>query len=340
MTTPTDTADTGARPHRGGWARWFGWAAWILLALSILDWVLLRRGSAPNPPSWLGVLVGVTVLVFVVRAVAVLVGALRRTRPPLASAGELLTVAGIVTALIAGSANWLLGLQGYVILHEREIARLRHGVDLQLFDAGPLASLDEMNLRIGLDAVELVATGDGGFYPKSIVQIDRDGARSRIEIDPHTAGSTGSLRFYQGAFGFAPRIAILRGEDLLFDRVVPFVSRLHRGGGITFTESFDVEAHDLRVEGAIDFDSLDEGFRGHASLRLSLYLDGEPLGRGTLLPGHFADLDEGFRVGFVDLKRWSEIDVSRRNYAEPVLGGGLAAVLGLLIWPLAAWRRR
>ena len=70
------------------------------------------------------------------------------------------------------------------------------------------------------------------------------------------------------------------------------------------------------------------------------YEIGEPLGQGTLLPGHFADLDEGFRVGFVDLKRWSEIDVSRRNYGEPVLGAGLVAVLGVLIWPLAAWRGR
>jgi len=338
MSRDPDSAPTGSAERGVSWWRVTGWVAWVLLALAVADWMWLRRGSAPHPPSWLVALVGLTTVAFLARGLAVLAAALRGLVRPVTAAGELLAILGVVGALAAGSANWLLGLQGYVILREREVARLREGADLQMFEAGPLADLEEMDLRIGLDELEFVPTGDGAFFPRSILQVDRRGERTRTSTDPHTAGQAGSLRFYQGAFGFAPRVVILRGEELLFDRVVPFVTRLHDRRGITFSESFDVESTRLHVDGEIDLASLDEAMRGHASLSLSLSRDGEPLGQGTLLPGHFADLDAGFRVGFAGLERWSEIDVARRNYAGPVLAGGVAALLGVLLWPLAAWR--
>ncbi len=79
--------------------------------------------------------------------------------------------------------------------------------------------------------------------------------------------------------------------------------------------------------------------RGHATLRLSVRRDGEMLGQGSLLPGHFADLARGYRIGFVSLKKWTEVDVSRRHYGRAVLAGSALALVGAVAWPLAAWRR-
>ena len=93
---------------------------WLLLAVAIADWVALRRGLAPNPPSVLAVLVAVTVLAFVARVAQIgwrVSGG--RARWPAAIA-ESAVILGVVVALTAGTVNWLLSLQGFVILQEGE----------------------------------------------------------------------------------------------------------------------------------------------------------------------------------------------------------------------------
>jgi hypothetical protein len=73
--------------------------------------------------------------------------------------------------------------------------------------------------------------------------------------------------------------------------------------------------------------------RGHVAVTLEVRKGGALLGTGTLLPGHFADLDQGYRIGFAGMEQWSEIDFSRRNYRGASLAGFVLAALGLL-WTL------
>ena len=91
----------------------------------------------------------------------------------------------------------------------------------------------------------------------------------------------------------------------------------------------------LEVRGSVD---LREGLSGVARLAVALPREGTLLGRGVLSPGHFAELNDSYRVGFAGLRKWSEIDVSRRHYGNIVLLGGGLALLGGLSWPLAWWR--
>jgi hypothetical protein len=58
------------------------------------------------------------------------------------------------------------------------------------------------------------------------------------------------------------------------------------------------------------------------------------------LPGHFADIDEGYRIGFAGLERWSEIVISRRSYGQVVLAGTGLLVVGAVLWLVAVWRER
>ena len=97
---------------------------------------------------------------------------------------------------------------------------------------------------------------------------------------------------------------------------------------------------DLAVRGTVSLDSLDEALRGHPTLELEVQRAGELLGRGPLRPGHFAELDDGFRIGFVALSYWSEIDLSRRTYSGVLRAGGWMALAGLVAWPLTRLRRQ
>lgn len=256
---------------------------------------------------------------------------------------ELVAASGLLLALVGGSANWLLSLQGYVILVEGESVALHGGGQLQEFAAGPLARLEEMGVTLALGELELVATAQGHFYPASRITVETEGESAvELEVNPHTEAAHGPLRFHQGAFGFAPQIAILHGEDPVrevFDRVVPFLTRREGDSGIGFDGSFDLESEGLWVEGTVDLASLDEGMRGHATLQLAVDKKGQPLGEGGLLPGQFATIDEGYSVGFVGLERWSEIVVSRRNYGLLVFVGGGLTLLGAFFWALASWRK-
>ncbi len=100
-----------------------------------------------------------------------------------------------------------------------------------------------------------------------------------------------------------------------------------------------MESEGLEVEGTVDLASLDEAMRGHATLVLALRRQGALIGRGDLLPGHFAPLEDGYRVGFTDLERWSGIGIARRDYSKVVLVGAAVALLGTLVWLAARWRR-
>jgi hypothetical protein len=122
----------------------------------------------------LAVLFGVAAAAFVLRWVQLIrlvaVGP-RRGR----QLGEFLTVSGLLLALVGGSANWLLSLQGYVILIEGESVVLHGGGQLQDFIAGPLARLEEMGVTMALGELELVPTGQGRFYPASRVTVETKG---------------------------------------------------------------------------------------------------------------------------------------------------------------------
>ena len=96
---------------------WLGALRWVLLGISAADLIALKSGWLRHDPAVLMVLVLATMLAFAFHSIYLLqrlVGGRNRGRNGAAALGS----AGIVIALIAGSANWLLGLQGFVILTE------------------------------------------------------------------------------------------------------------------------------------------------------------------------------------------------------------------------------
>lgn len=304
-------------------------AGWGLLAVAAADWAVLRRGTLTHDPTLLAWLVGCALLAFGLRIVQLArrVRAVARAR----TLAELVLLAGVVVALAAGSANWLFGLQGAAILIEGERASLRQGQDLVQFQAGPLARIDEMDLRMRLDKVELTPAGSTAFFPTSHLSFQRAGTPPvALTVDSRTSASVGSLRVFQGAFGFAPRLVVMHQGRVLLDQVVPFYSLPSGRGALAFEGELRVEAHDLLVSGRVNLDSLDDRMRGHATLELIARKGGKALGGGTLTPGTFAELPDGYRIGFAGLKKWSEIDLTRRNYSRVVLGGAGLALGGLL----------
>jgi hypothetical protein len=249
--------------------------------------------------------------------------------------GQILFLSGILVMLGSGMANWALALQGFVILTEGEAVPLHGGSHLQEFEAGPLSSIEEMNLVLMLEELELIPAGEESFYPQSRLRVSRPGEETAIRLTPQDSGTVGSLRFLQGAFGFAPRIVITEDDFTIFDRVVPFTTERRGPTGVLFLGHFTVGEESLDVRGSVN---LPEGIRGHATLDLVVRREGKVLGRGALLPGHFAELSEGYRVGFAGLQKWSEIDVSRIHYGPVVMVGALLALAGALFWLLARWR--
>ncbi len=316
--------------------RWSTRVRWALVGLAAADLVALKAGWSAHPHWVLAALMTAAMLAQLMRVIELAFVLLRGQGSELRVYARLAVALGVALALGGGLANWALGLQGYVILTEGERAQLRGGAELQAFDPGPFGDIEELEIVLGLEELELLPRGPDFFIPSSRLSVWRGHAEpAPLRIDPRESGKDGALRFYQGAFGFAPRIVILRdGEttESVFDKVVPFLTERHGPQGILFHGSFTIEERGLRVEGVIGLDTLDEGMRGHATLDLTVTLDGRQLGSGRLLPGHFAELDDGYRVGFAGLKRWSEIVISRRNYGTVLLAGtGLAAVGGFLL---------
>jgi hypothetical protein len=314
---------------------------WLLLLVAVADWIALRSGWLSHHPWVLATVVGAVIILLLLRLGLVAWSLRARRRKPGPATGEALLVVGALVALVAGMANWTLGLQGFVVLNEGEAIPLHGGSHLQQFDGGPLARVDEMNVVLTLEELKLLPSGTDFFYPESHLLVQRGtGAPQRVSIGTGSTGSVGSLRFHQGAFGFAPRIVILKDEETVLDRAVPFTTQRSGPAGISFVGSFTIEKEHLAVEGSVDLATLDAGMRGHATLVLAVMREGEPIGRGKLLPGHFADLEQDYRIGFVGLQKWSEVDVSRRTYGSAVLAGAALALGGAVLWPFAAWRSR
>ena len=122
--------------------------------------------------------------------------------------------------------------------------------------------------------------------------------------------------------------------------VVPFTTERSGASGISFAGRFTVEEESLEVDGQVDLASLDDGMRGHASVLLSVRREGDLLGRGRLLPGEFADIGQGYRIGYAGLEQWSEIVISRSNYGRWVIAGAIVALVGLALLPFMSWGAR
>lgn len=237
------------------------------------------------------------------------------------TAATALFAAGVVLVSAGGLANWTLSLQGMVILNELEAVPLTGGSHLQRIEAGALSRADEIDLTLQLERVELLPV-EGGFVASSRLRILERGQQPEIvTVSRGDSAAFRSLRFHQGAFGFSPRIVITRHGETLFDRHVPFTTRARDGRQLAYVGRFEVEAHDLQVSGALDLRSLDERMRGHERVGLTLHSSGKVIGSGELDMGHFARLSDGYAIGFAGLRKWSEIDLSRRNYPAPIFAG-------------------
>lgn len=312
-------------------------AIWALAAAGALGLAAHRRGWAALPPSALATVAGA----LLASLAAELALTLLERRPPghrLRHAGRALALSGAVAMGAGGLANWLLSLQGFAVLLEREAVPLFRGSHLQGFEAGPLADPAELDVVVQLAALELHPAGDGAFAPESRVLVSTGGAAPQpLTLGPD-AEALGALRLSQGAFGFAPRLVVLKDGATLLDRTVMFETRRTGPGTLAFEGEVELPER-VQLLGAVSLAGLDERMRGHPQLAVRLVQAGRVLGAGELSPGHFADVEGGYRIGLAGLWRWVEIDVSRRNYRLPVLVGAAALLAGLALWAVAAWRR-
>jgi hypothetical protein len=308
------------------------WYLWAFLTAAVVDWVLLTKGVVEHPFWVLSIFVVVSVMGWVFEIIRTVALASGRQLRPLTIITRLMMLCGLAAAFGFGVGNWLWSLQGYVVLKEHEAMPLHGGSHLMAFEAGPLSDLESLDLTLQLEELTLVPTPDGGLYAQSRLRIQgADGKVTVIDVSPREIAPFGTLRFYQGAWGFAPRIVILRGDDAVFDEVVPLMTRVHdRGAYLSFEEAFTIEDEGLEVRGGIDLSSLDEAFRGHAMLVVSVHRGGQQLGEGRLSIGHFAEIEDGYRIGFAGLERWSEIDFSRRNYRRQMVWAFGLFLVGLV----------
>lgn len=312
----------------------------LAAAATALHFAAFRAGWVPLDPPLFAGLVGATMALLLPEAARAVSDLTARRTTPLRGAGRLAAMVGLFAIGAGGTANWLFSLQGMAILTEGQSARLSRTDQLQAFELGPLARVDE--LGIDLTLVDLAFhPGGRGFSPASLLRLSRRGEAPReVSVAPGSPAATGPLRLHQGAFGFAPRIVIADASGTLFDRVVPFTTRREEGNSLSFTGRFSAQDDALRVDGAISLDTLDDRLRGHPTLELAIRRGARTLGTGPLSLGHFARLDGGLSVGFVGLVRWSEIVVARRNYPEPMLAGAAVALAGLAAWAWGRWRSR
>lgn len=310
----------------------------VSFAASAAYLAAVRRGLLPAEPHLLAAFVTAALVLLFVEGLLT-ARALGRTSK-LATGGKLAMIGGLLAIGSAGFANWLFSLQGFLVLTEGDVVPLSGGRHLQVLDAGPLANVGEMNASVELGRVNLRPGPGGAYFPETRLVIARPGEKGRVlELRPDHAAASGSLRFHQGAFGFSPRLVVLRGEQTLLDETVPFTTR-KEGSELAFEGEARIESEDLTLNGVVSLESLDERMRGHPTLVVEVSKGVQVIGRGELKVGHFAEIQGGYRVGFAGLKKWVEVDLSRRTYRLPMLAGAAIALLGAATWAAAAWKQR
>jgi hypothetical protein len=318
--------------------RFLAVARTLLLCVAIGLWFTVRSGVGGAAPRALAILAGLIVLVSALHG-ALSLAALRRRERVMTLLASAAVSAGVVLVGAGGLANWLRGIQGYVLLTEKEARPLSGGGHSATLEFGPLASTSELELFLTLEKLELEPVPPAGFRAVARVRVTRPGEAEReVTFDASTPALVGPLRLHVGAFGFVPRIVVLKDGRMIFDRSVPFRTSPD-SGGLRFEESITLEEHKLALRGVISLEGLDERMKGHPRLSLSAVEDGKPIGEGVLDPGHFAAISNGYRLGFAGTRRWAEVDVTRRSYPLPIRAGLALAVLGAITWPIAAWRR-
>jgi hypothetical protein len=314
-------------------------AVGVLSSASVSYLVAVKLDAVQPRPAVLGGLVAVIFCLSIAWA-AVALARLAGGEGRVAAVGEALVAAGLMAVAAGGLANWAFGMQGFVVLFERQPVRLNGAGPIGAFTKGPLADLRELELTIALSRLHFEPQGPSGFRAVSGLRIlDAKGDEVGVTVERSRAAARGNLVFRQGSFGFAPRISVYAGDRLVRDAWVPFRTIRQGPDGIAFLGDFEVPAEKLRVQAALRLDSLNEDMKGHPVLELNVEQEGKSLGGGLLKPGFNADLEGGLRVVFGGLQRWSEIDLSRRTYPRPILAGLILLAAGAVIWPLAAWRR-
>jgi hypothetical protein len=314
-----------------------------LPAAGVVDWWLLRSTPLNHPVGVLGLIAAGCVAVWLLGLVFNLWTVARGWKTIGEVLGPSLLLAGLSLAVGGGLVNWAWSLQGYVVLEEGDTMPLHHGTHSLALAKGPFADLNRLQITLQLVELELHSTEEGATYPESTLRIrGRSGKVQEFVVTPWNRAEVGDLRFYQGAYGFSPRIVMLKGEETLFDDVVPFTTGA-RGPAeaVQFKGRVELEEEEgIVIEGEIDTSVLDEAMRGHVALALQVRSDDRLLGAGRLLPGRFAELADGYRVGFAGLEQWSEIDFSRRNYRRLSLIGFAVALLGI-VWIVSRvlWKR-
>jgi hypothetical protein len=324
---------TSTRARRG-----FQAALLLVLVGSVALLVALRSGAVSLPPGLLAALVTVLLAGAAVELALTVRDGVRREGGRGRVAAKSAALAGAVVVGAFGTWNWLAGVQGALVLAEGESAALA-GPEAVELDAGPLFRWSGLRFGVRLDRLRLVPAGDGAFAPVSeLAVLDLSGTQvEAIVAGGAEAGAVGSLRFYQGAFGFTPRLVVVAQNRVVADEQVEFTTRREGEQGVAFEGTLRVE--DLVLRGAVDVASLGEDMKGHTTLAVELRKGEAIVGRANLLPGHFAQFAGGYQVGYAGMKRWSEIDVSRRTYRGPILAGVALALLGLAGWGICAWRR-
>ena len=312
----------------------------VLLLLAVADFIAFRRGWVSRDPRLFAGLVMAVCVVMGLLLADTVVSLIRRRLSRLRATGQILLLGGLLAAGLTGTLNWAFSLQGVMVLIEGERLPLFDGRHLQEFDAGLLADPLEMGVTLELVEVELKALDGGQYTPHLRLLVSREDEEvDAMELLSHGSAASGVLRFHGGAFGFAPHIILQKNGETFFDQVVPFLSRREGAAGLGFDGLFTVASEALEVRGAVLLESLDAGLRGHPTLGLTVRRDGQVLGAGKLRPGEFAELEGGYRVGFSGLKKWAEIDISRRNYPGPILWGGAVALAGAVVWIAALFVR-
>lgn len=311
-----------------------------VLAAAVGAWAANRAGLVGVAPAALAAVAAALVAASAVQLAWAAWRCVRRGAAATTLAWALLH-GGLVLALGGGLVNWLFGVQGYLLLMEGDSAP----VSLERLDGwagGPLADPGRLALSVRLERVALSEAGRGYFRPKSQVAFLSAGSPPVVrDLEAATPVAHGSLRFLQGAFGFAPKIRIERARHgIVFDEWVPFRTARRGSAEVGFAGAAEVAGEALVVRGEIALDSLDEGMKGHPTMTVLVEKGGAAIGSAALTPGQFAEIGPEYRVGLVGLRKWSEVDLASRSLRAPVLAGFAAILLAGTLALGALWRRR
>jgi cytochrome c biogenesis protein ResB len=254
--------------------------------------------------------------------------------------GSLVFHAGLVALLITGLLSAITRSEGSIVLTEGQIIEIDDDV---VGNSQPprlkLTKLDPFQVRFEqFHPIHEGRWGSPDYTSElTVIEAEQPVRRARVRINGPLVYR--GVSFYQDRHGFSPSLELTDlGGRSQFRSWVALNSEID-ADPVRYRDDFNVPGTNLTLEAEFFPDAYMEANQLHnrspeprnCAMAVTVREGVDTVYEGAVYLGQVVDIGGGLRLGFSDVRYWSEFDVVRDQGVAPLFISAWIAVLGLLL---------